>query len=719
METLELPDLHLISDSEAEELCTRLRASLLESVSRTGGHLASNLGVVELTVALHRVFDTSRDRLVFDVGHQCYCHKLLTGRSGAMDTLRSFGGLAGFPKPKESADDAFIAGHASNSVSVALGIARARTIRGEDYSVLALIGDGALTGGLAYEGLSDAGESGEPLIVILNDNGMSITKNVGGVAQHLARQRLKPQYLTVKKGYRKVMGVLPGGRGVYHFTHQVKKAVKDVLLPCSMFEDMGFTYMGPVDGHDVHQLTRLLRYARELRCPVLLHIKTVKGKGYPPAERNPDAFHGVSPFHILDGTPVKPSKPCFSDAFGRALCELARSDTRICAITAAMQSGTGLDEFSREFPDRFFDVGIAEGHAAAMAAGMAKQGMIPVFAVYSSFLQRSYDMLLHDMAIQGLHVVLAVDRAGLVGEDGETHHGMFDPAFLDTIPGITVFCPANFQELKSMLFQAVYQVNGPAAVRYPRGGEPAWDRDCSAGRAAIVREGNDLTMVGYGAFLQNLLDAAELLAGRGISAEVVKLNTITPIDLEYIKQSLHKTNRLFVAEDCVDMNCVGRRIVSDLACGGACPRAVALCNLGRGFITHGSVAELQKLCGLKKPPVFTPIVDDYYKGMAATVPLHRSQLTGKATLHQVWQALADHYAGEKLVHVAPEGSADAGSKLYGNARAGDNGLTLVAAGNDERFTITALFDNLGKGASGAAVQNMNIMLGFEETAGLL
>lgn len=598
MENWDFPDLHIISDSEAESLCARLRTLLINSVSQTGGHLGSNLGTVELTVALHRVFNTGTDRVVFDVGHQCYCHKILTGRGAAMNTLRTFGGLAGFPKPAESVHDAFIAGHASNSVSVALGMARARTVLNEDYAVLALLGDGALTGGLAYEGLSDAGESGEPLIVILNDNGMSITKNVGGVAQHLARQRLKPQYLRLKKGYRKLMNTLPGGKHIYRLTHKIKKAVKDTMLPCSMFEDMGFLYLGPVDGHDVRQLTRLLRYAKDTHAPVLLHVRTVKGKGYTPAEQNPDAFHGVSPFCIEDGKPLRPSKPGFSAAFGEALCELAAADKRICAITAAMQSGTGLDKFSRRFPERFFDVGIAEGHAVAMASGMAKQGMVPVFAVYSTFLQRGYDMLIHDAALQGLHVIFAVDRAGLVGEDGETHHGVFDVAFLDTIPGMTVFCPANFKELKSMLSRAIYECSGPVAIRYPRGGENGWNENRSDGTSALIREGADLTMVGYGTLIQNVLTAADRLSEKGVQAEIIKLNTITPLDASAVMDSVRKTGRLLVVEDSIAMNCVGDRIVSALICQGVSPKAVCLKNLGRGFVPHGSVAELQKLCGL-------------------------------------------------------------------------------------------------------------------------
>lgn len=594
----EITDLKQISDHEAAELCTLLRARLIDSVSRTGGHLASNLGAVEITVAVHRVFDTGRDRLVFDVGHQCYVHKILTGRAGAMDTMRSFGGLAGFPKPCESPCDSFVAGHASNSVSVAVGMARARTLQNESYHVLALIGDGALTGGLAYEGLSDAGDSGERLIVILNDNGMSITKNVGGVAEHLARQRLKPQYLRFKKGYRRVMKSTSLGSHVYNVTHKVKTAVKETLLPCSMFEDMGFTYLGPVDGHDVKGLTRLLRYARELDGPVLLHVRTVKGKGYTPAERNPDKFHGVGRFCIQTGEPVQPGGNNFSKVFGQSLCALAERDKRVCAVTAAMQSGTGLDGFAAKFPERFFDVGIAEGHATAMAAGMAKQGMVPVFAVYSSFLQRGYDMLVHDVGIQGLHVVFCVDRAGLVGEDGETHHGVFDPAFLDTIPGMTVLCPASFAELRAMLERAVLELKGPVAVRYPRGGEGAYQGDGGRAPAALLRRGRDITLAGYGVMINNLLDCARRLAEQGVEAEVVKLNRITPLDPGEVLESVGRTGRLLVAEDCVAANCVGQRLAAKLLENGIQVRGIALQNTGNRFVTHGAVSQLQRLCSL-------------------------------------------------------------------------------------------------------------------------
>ena len=600
----EIPDLKTITDGEAEALCARLRSGVVDMVSRTGGHLASNLGVVELTVALHRVFDTGRDRLVFDVGHQCYIHKILTGRGGAMSTLRTFGGLSGFPKPKESIHDAFIAGHASNSVSVALGMARARTLLGEDYHVAALIGDGALTGGLAYEGLSNAGLSREPLLVILNDNGMSITKNVGGVAQHLAHQRLKPQYLRFKKGYRKAMSVLPGGRTIYRVTHKVKTAVKETLLPCSLFEDMGFTYLGPVDGHDVRGLTRLLRYAKDIEGPVLLHIRTVKGKGYPPAERNPDAYHGVSKFCVQTGAPLRPSGASYSSAFGAALCQLAEEDRRVCAITAAMRDGTGLKGFEERFPNRFFDVGISEGHAVAMAAGLAKQGCVPVFAVYSSFLQRGYDMLLHDVAILGLHVVFGVDRAGLVGEDGETHHGLFDVAYLSSVPGMTLYAPSSFAEVGTMLRHALTACDGPAALRYPRGGEGDYHGDAGTVPTLVAREGQGITLVTYGATYPALLAAAERLEEAGCRPEIIKLNRLCPLDLEPVCRSVSKTGRLLVAEEVAAMGSVGERLCAGLAEAGVVPRAVRLCNTGRGFVPQGTVDQLRRLCGLDSQSLY-------------------------------------------------------------------------------------------------------------------
>ncbi len=601
-----------ISDREGTELCAQLRQELVDDVSKTGGHLASNLGAVELTVAIHRVFDTRQDRLVFDVGHQCYCHKILTGRREAMATLRQYGGIAGFPKPVESVHDAFIAGHASNSVAVALGMVRARQALGEHYKVMALIGDGALTGGLAYEGLSNAGACGQQLLVILNDNGMSITTNVGAVADHLARQRLKPQYLTFKRYYRRVMNSGKIGRKVYHFTHKVKQALKQSLLPCSMFENMGFNYVGPVNGHDLTGLTRALRYARELNEPVLLHVKTVKGKGYAPAEENPDAFHGVSPFDPATGKAKKKSGENFSAVFGRTLTQLAQQDRRVCAITAAMMSGTGLSQFQAAFPERFFDVGIAEGCAVSMAAGMAKQGAIPVFAVYSSFLQRAYDMLIHDVAIDKLHVVLGVDRAGLVGEDGETHHGVFDVAFLDSVPGMTVLAPSSYAELAGMLEQAVLHVDGPVAIRYPRGGEGAYHGDAGPGHAAVLRQGSDITLVSYGILINDALEAAELLAAEGVQAEVVKLNVITPLDPELVLESVKKTKVLLTIEDSAAHGSVGERLAAAVAEAGL--RAKVLCRTsGDKFVTHGALSCLKQELGLDSAGIFRAALEEVRK----------------------------------------------------------------------------------------------------------
>ena len=601
-----------ISDREGTELCAQLRQELVDDVSKTGGHLASNLGAVELTVAIHRVFDTRQDRLVFDVGHQCYCHKILTGRREAMATLRQYGGIAGFPKPVESVHDAFIAGHASNSVAVALGMVRARQALGKHYKVMALIGDGALTGGLAYEGLSNAGACGQQLLVILNDNGMSITTNVGAVADHLARQRLKPQYLTFKRYYRRVMNSGKIGRKVYRFTHKVKQALKQSLLPCSMFENMGFNYVGPVNGHDLTGLTRALRYARELNEPVLLHVKTVKGKGYAPAEENPDAFHGVSPFDPATGKAKKKSGENFSAVFGRTLTQLAQQDRRVCAITAAMMSGTGLSQFQAAFPERFFDVGIAEGCAVSMAAGMAKQGAIPVFAVYSSFLQRAYDMLIHDVAIDKLHVVLGVDRAGLVGEDGETHHGVFDVAFLDSVPGMTVLAPSSYAELSGMLEQAVLHVDGPVAIRYPRGGEGAYHGDAGPGHAAVLRQGSDITLVSYGILINDALEAAELLAAEGVQAEVVKLNVITPLDPELVLESVKKTKVLLTIEDSAAHGSVGERLAAAVAEAGL--RAKVLCRTsGDKFVTHGALSCLKQELGLDSAWIFRAALEEVRK----------------------------------------------------------------------------------------------------------
>ncbi len=597
LDNLNLPaDIKSLSDAELLALCDVLRQFMIKSVSKTGGHLASNLGVVELTVAVHRVFDTSKDRIVFDVGHQSYVHKILTGRKDRFSTLRQFGGLSGFPKPEESHHDAFIAGHASDSISVALGMARARTIGRRDYSVISVIGDGALTGGLAYEGLSDAGQSGEPLIIILNDNGMSITPNVGGIAKYLARQRLKPSYTAFKKRYRRFMEKMPGGRHIYRLTHAVKSAVKETILNCSMFEEMGLQYAGPIDGHNLKQLEEALGWAKGLGEPVLVHVITQKGKGYIYSEDTPDLYHGVSPFDYKKGI-LGGGSACFSSVFGEELVKLARQDWRVCAITAAMTSGTGLGPFAAKFPDRFFDVGIAEGHGASMAAGLAAQGCLPVFAVYSTFLQRSYDMLLHDIALSKLHVVLAVDRAGLVGADGETHQGIFDIGFLSTVPGMTVFCPASFGELRDMLRQAVLQTEGPVAIRYPKGGEGRY-KDGGAAPSKCLREGTDITLVTYGVNINAALDAADTLDERGISVEIIKLGVVQPIEYGDVEQSLQKTGRLLVLEECASSCGVGHKLARHAAQKHIELKSIRLLNLGSRFIPQGKIDELRAAYGI-------------------------------------------------------------------------------------------------------------------------
>lgn len=586
-------DIKKLPEEELQPLCQELRDYMISSISRTGGHLASNLGAVELTVALHRVYDTSRDRVVFDVGHQSYVHKIITGRRDSFGTLRQHGGLSGFPKPYESEDDAFIAGHASNSVSVALGMARARTLSHADYDVAAIIGDGALSGGLAYEGLANAAASGEPLVVILNDNNMSINENVGGTAHLLESLRVRPGYISFKRWYRNVFTKLPG---LYKFNHAIKEWLKKRLLPGNVFSGMGMYYLGPVDGHDIGKLETVIRWARELRKPVLVHVVTKKGKGYKYAEEHPEKFHGVGRFDIETGE-LHDSGDCFSAKMGESLSRLADNDGRIIGITAAMSSGTGMDVFSAAHPDRFFDVGIAEGHAVSMAGGMAKQGMVPVFAVYSSFLQRGYDMLIHDVALQNLHVVFCVDRAGLVGSDGETHHGVFDVSYLSSVPDMTVLCPASYAELETMLRAAIYDINGSVAIRYPRGGEGKYTA-CNTAPETLLREGRDVTLVCYGIMTNEVLDAAERLAAEGISAEVIKLSMIKPPDFDLVMRSLRKTGKLLISEDVCEAGCVGSRILEEAAINEIHVRAAKLLNLGEGIVPHGTVAELLHDFGL-------------------------------------------------------------------------------------------------------------------------
>ncbi len=571
-------------------LCRDIRAHLLENLSQNGGHLASNLGVIELTIALHRMFDTSKDRIVFDVGHQCYTHKLLSGRLDDFSTFRQFGATSGFPKPSESVHDAFVSGHASTSISAALGMARARTLSGQPYHVAAVIGDGALTGGLAYEALSDAGQSGEPLIVVLNDNEMSITRNVGGIARHLSNLRVKPQYFRAKRVVHRVVDGIPGGQVLGKLISGTKRTVKEVLLPETIFEQMGFTYLGPMDGHDIGGLCDVLQQAIALKRPVLVHVITVKGKGYRFSEEDPSHFHGVNRFNLESGKAVNKKMPSFSSVFGRELAALGAQDQRICAITAAMQEGTGLDRFARRFPKRFFDVGIAESHAVTMAAGLAKQGMRPVVAIYSTFLQRAYDQIIHDVAIQKLPVVFAVDRAGLVGEDGETHHGVFDVLFLTSVPHMRLMCPASFAELRAML-RAALAGDGPMAIRYPRGGEGRYT-DCAL-ETARLGDGSDATLVCYGTMVNEALEAAEILETLGIFCSVVKLPSLMKADLDAARALLR--GRVYLLEENV----------------GVLPRHFSgmPVNLDGVFVQHGDRSVLLDHFGLSAAAIARKVAD--------------------------------------------------------------------------------------------------------------
>lgn len=586
-------DIKRLSPQELPELCEELREFIIDSVSKTGGHLASNLGTVELTVALHRVYDSSVDRIVFDVGHQSYAHKIITGRRDKFDTLRCYGGLSGFPKPYEADDDAFIAGHASNSVSVALGMARARTVRHEDYNVVAVIGDGALTGGLAYEGLANVGGSNEPMVIILNDNGMSINGNVGGMAKLLSKERVKPGYINFKRWYRSTFS---GMKGVYNANHKLKEILKKSILPTNMFDSMGIYYLGPVDGHDVEQLETVIRWAKEMDTPVLVHVISKKGKGCKYAEEHPDKYHGVGKFDPKTGA-MPDSGPCFSSVFGQKLTQLAEINHNIVAITAAMCAGTGLTEFSERFPQRFFDVGIAEEHAVSMASGMAKQGLVPVVAIYSGFLQRAYDMLIHDVSLQNLHVVFCVDRAGLVGTDGETHHGAFDVSYLRSVPHMQILCPASFAELEKMLDEAVNKMDGPVAIRYPRGGEGRY-AVCDTSPCVKLRSGTDMTICAYGTTVNIALDAAAILADRGIHSDVFKLSRLDTQTYDDIIASISKTGVFMMSEEVCKASCIADDILAAAERAGVGLRAAYTPNLGSGIVVQGTVPELLKHCGL-------------------------------------------------------------------------------------------------------------------------
>lgn len=592
-------DLATLTQADRAQLCKEIRQFLVENVSKTGGHLASNLGIVELAVAIETVYNTEKDRLVFDVGHQSYVHKLLTGRQAEFSSLRQFEGLAGFPKPTESETDAFTAGHASTSVSIALGMAKARTLQKQDYHVVALMGDGAATGGIAYEGLSNAAVSNEPMVIILNDNAMSIDHNVGGMASHLSHLRTKEKYLGMKEKYKDTLSKIPGGGRVFRFTRNVKDSFRRMLIPSTLFESMGLNYLGPVDGHDVENLIALLKIAKEMQRPVVVHAITKKGKGYAPAEKHPKLFHGVGKFDARTGEVSVSKKETFSSAFGRKLTELAETNHKICAITAAMPGGTGLLDFKKAYPDRLFDVGIAEEHAVSMAGGLSKQGMTPVVAIYSTFLQRSYDMIMQDIALQKLHVVFAVDRAGLVGEDGETHHGVFDVGFLRQMPGMRVLSPGSCAELEQMLEWAVNEYDGPVAIRYPRGGDQDYRENAWTGTEDPVithREGKDAVLVTYGSLLKNAMMAAELLEQKGISVSVIRLMQVNPIPFTQLSARIPQGIPVFVLEEVCSGSGIGHSAACSLMQHGQ--NRVYCKDLGDHFVTHGTVEQLHKKTGL-------------------------------------------------------------------------------------------------------------------------
>ena len=592
-------DLLRLTDDEKIQLCAEIREFLISSVSQTGGHLAGNLGVVELSVALETVYDTAKDRLVFDVGHQSYVHKLLTGRQEAFHTLRQFGGLSGFPKPSESETDAFVAGHASSSVSIALGMARARTLLHQDYQVVALIGDGAATGGMAYEGLNDAAESKEPMVVVLNDNEMSIGKNVGGVSRHLSKLRSSERYLGVKRWYRRTLYSIPGGKQVYLFSSRAKNRIKHFLLQTTIFENMGFKYLGPVDGHDLPDLISVLRAARDLQEPTLVHVVTRKGCGYSFAEDDPAKFHGIGKFDAATGKKLAQKVRTFSDSFGDTMVSLGEKNPKLCAITAAMPGGTGLLRFMKQFPERLFDVGIAEEHAVSMAGGLAKQGMVPVVAIYSTFLQRAFDQIIQDVAMLQLHVVFAIDRAGLVGDDGPTHHGVFDVGYLRQIPGMKILAPASLREQEQMLTWAIEDYKGPVAVRYPRGTEGAysdslWDAEKSV---VLHQSGDDMTLITYGTMINPVMEAAERLAQAGIRCTVLRLLELSQIPADEILRLMPDRKTAVVIEETAANSGIKAALAWELR--ARCPECrVDGIDLGTGFVPHGDQKKLYSLCGL-------------------------------------------------------------------------------------------------------------------------
>lgn len=605
LETVTSPAvLRTLSLPQLEILAAEIREKLVETVSQTGGHLAPNLGVVELTIALHRIFDTPRDQIVWDVGHQTYVHKLLTGRQENFATLRTFGGLSGFPKREESIYDCFNTGHSSTSISAALGLALARDLKGENYAVVAVIGDGALTAGMAFEALNHAGHLKTSLIVVLNDNEMSISQNVGALARYLGRLRTDPRYSRRKKILESALQqVPPAGPRLLGWGKRIKDSLKYLVLPGMFFEGLGFTYLGPVDGNDLPRLEELLGRAKLVSGPTLVHVLTQKGKGYSPAEKDSEAFHGTGPFEIATGLPrEKKPLPTYTEVFGKTICELAAENKKIVAITAAMKDGTGLKEFSTNYPQRFYDVGIAEQHAVTLAAGLAAGGYHPVVAIYSTFLQRAYDQVAHDVCLQKLPVVFALDRAGIVGEDGETHQGIFDFAYLRHLPGLVIMAPKDEEELRQMLVTA-FAIDGPVALRYPRGearGVPLNTelKRLPLGKGELLREGREITLLAIGPLVYEALTAAETLAREGITATVINARFLKPLDQELICTQVQKTKNFLTVEEHVRAGGFGSAVLELLAKEGITEVKAGCLAIPDVFVPHGKAAVLRSLYGL-------------------------------------------------------------------------------------------------------------------------
>ncbi len=593
-------DIKRIPDTDLDELAAEIRRFLVKNVSRTGGHLASNLGAVELTIALHKVYTLPEDKIIWDVGHQAYTHKILTGRKDEFHTLRQEGGISGFPRRTESSCDSFDTGHSSTSISAGLGYVWARDIRKEKYSVVSVIGDGALTGGLAFEGLNNAARLKTNFVIVLNDNEMSISRNVGGLSDYLGRVRLSRAYTGLKMEVSQALENIPFiGSKMVESIRRTKSSIKQLVIPGMLFENMGINYLGPVDGHDIRQLVKVLEVAKNYDGPVIVHAVTEKGRGYRPAMEEPARFHGVSAFDAKTGKPLKPACRTCSDVFSDTICALAAEDDRVVAVTAAMKEGTGLKRFAGLFPDRFFDVGIEEEHGVTFCAGLAAGGLIPVFAVYSTFLQRGFDELMMDVCLQNLHVVFALDRAGFVGEDGKTHQGLFDISYLSMMPNMTILAPKDEQELAEMLSFAVKEVDGPVAVRYPRGSLPAVDTcpPLEYGRASVLREGEEVILFAAGRAFIEAEAAADLLKKEGISCTLVNARFVKPLDTELIDR-LCRTHRLLVTvEENIGSGGFGSAVLDYVNRSGCGTRVVNLAVADR-FVGHGSGDAQRKWCGL-------------------------------------------------------------------------------------------------------------------------